>query len=218
MFGLTRRSLLSSVYYLGLAFISLQVVIIPIPPTLLAVTTLPVLLFVVIFVTLYNRQSAARVQAQVLAAELKAANRQLGEYAAQIEDLTIAGERQRLARELHDTLSQGLAGLILQLEAADAHLSQGRLEKARRIIDEAMQKARETLADSRRAIGNLRENNLVELEQALRREVERFQAATGIPCSFHADQIPPLPDPLTETILRIASEALTNVAPPCTGV
>ncbi len=212
LFGLTRRSLLAAVYYLGLAFISLQVVIIPIPPTSLAVTTLPVLLFVVIFVTLYNRQSAARVQAQALAVELKAANHQLSEYAAQIEDLTIAGERQRLARELHDTLSQGLAGLILQLEAADAHLSQSRPEKARRIIDEAMQKARETLADSRRAIGNLRENNLVELRQALRREVERFQAATGIPCSFHADQIPSLPDPLTETILRIASEALTNVA------
>ena len=73
---------------------------------------------------LYNRQGEARARAQALLAELEDANRQLAEYAARVEELTLANERQRMARELHDTLSQGLAGLILQLEAADAHLAQ----------------------------------------------------------------------------------------------
>ena len=60
---------------------------------------------------MYLRQAEARKQAQVLLRDLEAANRQLTEYAARVEDLTIANERQRMARELHDTLSQGLAGL-----------------------------------------------------------------------------------------------------------
>ena len=81
-----------------------------------------------------------------LLAELETANRQLTEYAARVEDLTIAAERQRMARELHDTLSQGLAGLILQLEAADAHLAANRPERARGILEQSMEKARGTPA------------------------------------------------------------------------
>ena len=85
---------------------------------------LPMTFFVAVYVTLYSRQAEARRHAQSLLQDLEAANRQLSEYAARVEDLTIANERQRMARELHDTLSQGLAGLILQLEAADAHLEE----------------------------------------------------------------------------------------------
>jgi two-component system, NarL family, sensor histidine kinase YdfH len=212
MFGLTRRGLMATIYYFTLAFISIQQIITSVPPVLMAVTALPVLIFVVIYVVLYRRQTDAREQAQTLAAELEAANRQLTEYANQVEDLTIAAERQRMARELHDTLSQGLAGLILQLEAADAQLSRQNTEKARQIITLSMQKARESLADARNAISNLRENNLGELEDSLRREIDRFEAATGIPCLFHAEQTPPLPDSVKETLLRTVSEALTNIA------
>jgi len=212
IFGLTRRGLLATIYYFTLAFISIQQISTTIPPVLLAVTAVPVLVFVIIYVVLYSRQATAREQAQILAAELENANRQLCEYAAQVEDLTIAAERQRLARELHDTLSQGLAGLILQLEAADAQLGRQNPEKARQIIAQSMQKARESLTDARNAISNLRENNMGELEDSLRREIDRFEAATGIPCVFHAEQTPPLPDSVKETILRTLSETLTNIA------
>ena len=58
---------------------------------------------------------------------------------------------------LHDTLSQGLAGLILQLEAANAYLESGRAEKAHQIIQNTMERARTTLTDARRAIEDLRE-------------------------------------------------------------
>jgi len=63
---------------------------------------LPMTLFVVIYVVLYQRQAEARERAQALLAELETAHRQLVEYAAQVEDLTLANERQRMARELHD--------------------------------------------------------------------------------------------------------------------
>jgi two-component system, NarL family, sensor histidine kinase YdfH len=212
MFGLTRRGLLATIYYFTLAFISIQQIITTIPPVLLAVTAIPVLIFVVIYVVLYRRQTDAREQAQTLAAELETANRQLTEYAAQVEDLTIAAERQRMARELHDTLSQGLGGLILQLEAADAHLNQNRPKKRAKSLPRPCKKPANPWPTPGNAISNLRENHLGELEDSLRREVDRFEAATGIPCAFHADQTPPLPDTVKETILRTVSEALTNIA------
>ncbi|MCL4393949.1 MAG: histidine kinase dimerization/phosphoacceptor domain-containing protein [Chloroflexi bacterium] len=113
---------------------------------------LPMTLFVVVYVTMYSRQGEARARAQALLAELESAHRQLSEYALRVEDLTIANERQRMARELHDTLAQGLAGLILQLEAADSHLASGNHERAQAILQQAMTRARATLADARSTI------------------------------------------------------------------
>jgi NarL family two-component system sensor histidine kinase YdfH len=173
---------------------------------------IPIALFVVIYVSLYMRQVEAREKAQSLSAELEKANRQLSEYAAQVEDLTIANERQRMARELHDTLSQGLAGLILQLEAADAHLTSNRNNKAQSIIGNAMEQARVTLADARRAIDDLRQPSLDDLDSALRLEISRFTNATGIPVQYHSVPTPPLPDSTKETLVRALAESLTNIA------
>jgi NarL family two-component system sensor histidine kinase YdfH len=212
--GLTWRALLASVYYLMLGAINLAQIseLVSLGWTLLGI--IPMILFVVVYVTLYVRQAEAREQAQTLLTELEAANRQLSEYAAQVEDLTIAAERQRMARELHDTLSQGLAGLILQLEAADAHLSKERPERAQEIIAQTMEQARATLANARRAIGDLRSSAepVPGLEQALGAEVKRFENATGLPCELEVQLKSELPDLIVETGLRIVSEALTNVA------
>ena len=212
LFGLTRQGLLAGVYYLVLFSINLVQLSDWDSSGLLFIGTIPMVIFVVIYVTLYMRQSEAREQAQSLATELEKANRQLSEYAAQVEDLTIANERQRMARELHDTLSQGLAGLILQLEAADAHLTSDRKEKARSIITDAMEQARVTLADARRAIDDLRQPSLDALDSALRLKIDRFTNATGIPVQFSADQTPPVSDSTKETLVRALAEALTNIA------
>ena len=134
MFGLRRAALLASLYYTALAALNLLNTLAFIEAGWWLLGVIPTALFTVIYVLLYLRQTQAREEAQSLAAELESANRQLAEYAAQVEDLTIANERQRMARELHDTLSQGLAGIILQLEAAEAHLASQRAEKARDIL------------------------------------------------------------------------------------
>jgi NarL family two-component system sensor histidine kinase YdfH len=212
LMGLTRRGALAAGYYLILLVISMLQSVGTGFFNQALLTLVLMALFVVIYVVLYMRQNDAREQAQKLAVQLEAANRQLSEYAAQVEDLTIANERQRMARELHDTLSQGLAGIILQLEAADAHLASSRLEKARTIVANAMLQARGTLADARAAIDDLRRPALDDLDTALRREISRFTNATGIPCEFHADIQGVLPGPLLETVARIAAEALTNIA------
>jgi len=66
---------------------------------------IPMLFFVMVYVTMFGRQMRGRQEAQRLLRELEIAHRQLGEYAGRVEDLTVTAERQRMARELHDTLS-----------------------------------------------------------------------------------------------------------------
>ena len=210
--GITRWGILSTLYYVSLSLISFLLFTGPVQAMFWLITIIPIVIFVGMYVTLYVRQADAREKAQALASELEAANRQLTEYAAQLEDLTIANERQRMARELHDTLSQGLAGLILQLEAADAHLANDRREKAQAIIANAMVQARATLADARRAIDDLRQPSRDDLDSALRLETSRFTGATGIPVELHLDPTPPLPEPVKETAVRAVAEALTNIA------
>jgi two-component system, NarL family, sensor histidine kinase YdfH len=210
--GISRWSLLATLYYLSLSLINFLLLNDMGGALFWLLTIIPVVLFVGLYVTLYLRQAEAREQAQALAEELEAANQQLTQYAAQVEDLTIASERQRMARELHDTLSQGLAGLILQLEAVDAHLANNRREKAQAIIANAMVQARATLADARRAIDDLRRPSPDDLDAALRQEVSQFTGATGIPVELHSSQTPPLPESVKETVLRAVAEALTNIA------
>ncbi len=210
----TRLAAVAVIFYLGLAAINFVLISGWQGLPLWALATALVAFFVVAYVSLYTRQAEARDRAQALLSELEAAHRELAEYAARVQDLTLAAERQRMARELHDTLAQGLAGLILQLEAANSHLASGRAERAKEILVQAMARARSTLADARRAIGNLRQGAaaLEDLSEAVRQEADHFAAATGIACTLNLDSLPPLPDDVREHALRVVSEGLTNVA------
>lgn len=208
----SRWSILAILYFLVLSIINISVFTNGSGTVTWLSAAIPIAIFVSLYVALYNRQDAARKQAQALADELEAANRQLTEYAAQVEDLTIANERQRMARDLHDTLSQGLAGLILKLEATDAHLANNHNDKARAIITDAMEQARVTLAEARNAIDDLRQPFLDDLDSAFHLEIDRFTNATGIPVHYDSIQTPPLPDPVMETLIRTLAEVLTNVA------
>jgi two-component system, NarL family, sensor histidine kinase YdfH len=210
--GITRWGIISTLYFLALLLFNLFIFRNTENAIFWIIAIIPNVIFIGMYVTLYIRQAEGREKAQALADELESANKQLTEYSARVEDLSIANERQRMARELHDTLSQGLAGLILQLEAADAHLTNNHNDKAQSIIGNAMLQARSTLADARRAIDDLRQSSLDDLDSALRLEIDRFTNATGIPTIFHSDQTPPLPAPVTETLVRAVAEALTNIA------
>ena len=158
-----------------------------------------------------NQQLAERQQAVDLAESLESANAKLAASAARIEALTLQNERQRMARELHDTLAQGVAGLVLQLEAVKAHLGANRAERAAAIVEQAIARARSTLAESRAAIDDLRAAP-VSLADAVREKTERFTQATGIPCEldFSMDENQ-FPVEITQHALNILDEALANV-------
>jgi NarL family two-component system sensor histidine kinase YdfH len=212
--GINWRGFVATAYFVTLSAINFYLLLRGEQFVVWVLTILPTIVFVLMFVWLFDRQNKAREAAQNALRELDAAHRQLAEYAAQVEDLTLANERQRMARELHDTLAQGLAGLVLQLEAIDSHLSRGNPVKAQSITQQAMDRARSTLADARRAIDDLRSADLskIDLETAVREETDRFTAASGIPCDLSIELPPALSDDVRECARRVVSEGLTNIA------
>lgn len=126
----------------------------------------------------------------------------------------IASERQRMARELHDTLSQGMVGLVMQLEAIKGHLENEHPEQANAIVHHALVRARSALADARRAIDQLRTDAVArgDITSAVQEAVEHFKTLTGLPCTLDITPLPALPASLCEHIFFIIKESLTNVA------
>jgi signal transduction histidine kinase len=121
-------------------------------------------------------------------------------------------ERQRMAREIHDTLAQGLTGIITQLEAAQQ--TGGDAERERR-IGNAKRLARDSLAEARRSVQALRPQALENsrLPEALADEVARWSATSGVPGEVETTGDARALHPEVEvTLLRVAQEALANVA------
>lgn len=168
--------------------------------------------FIVLLMVMYNQQLAERQKAVELAESLESANAKLAAYNAKIEALTLQNERQRMARELHDTLAQGVAGLVLQLEAVKAHLTADRKERAAEIVEQSIARARSTLAESRAAIDNLRAVP-VNATDAVRGQVEYFKQSTGVACeaelSVTENQLAP---EVIDHAMHILSESLTNIS------
>ncbi|WP_410981574.1 sensor histidine kinase [Bacillus cereus] len=128
-----------------------------------------------------------------------------------VEELTLANERQRMARDLHDTLAQGLASLIMQLEAIDAHMQRGNTERSQEIIQQTMVRARKTLHDARLVIDDLRYTTNP-FHKAVEEEIKRFSEATSIHVRFHIQSPPHISGLVKEHCLYLISECLTNIA------
>ncbi|HMZ06968.1 MAG TPA: histidine kinase, partial [Anaerolineales bacterium] len=168
--------------------------------------------FIVLLMVMYNQQLAERQKAVELAESLESANAKLAAYNAKIESLTLQNERQRMARELHDTLAQGVAGLVLQLEAVKAHLSSNRKERAAEIVEQSIARARSTLAESRAAIDNLRAVHFNAMD-AVREQVEHFKQSTGVACEVELSVTENQLDPeVIDHAMNILSESLTNIS------
>jgi len=212
--GNKRLALMGVAFYIFLAIVNVLLLSNLVILTEMLPMFLGAVAFAAFFAYLFNRQVLAREQAQDLLSDLENAHQQLSEYALEVESLTLTNERQRMARELHDTLAQGLAGLILQLEAVDSHLSHGRSKKAQEIVQQAMGRARTTLADARHAIEDLRDPRFTpaDLQTAIREEAERFSHTTGIDCQLQLCNPEGLSSSVAETVLRMVSEGLMNIA------
>lgn len=212
LWGNTRRSLFLGLFFAGMTVSLLFFLIGPNDFGPAIANLLVNGVFITLFMVVLNQQFAEREKAQELADILESANAKLAANAAKIESLTLQNERQRMARELHDTLAQGVAGLVLQLEAVKAHLTSNRIDRASSIVDQALGRARSTLAESRAAIDNLR-TIPANLAEAVREKVDRFTQATGIPCELELSiQKNDFSNEVTEHALNIVGEALANVA------
>ena len=147
-------------------------------------------------------------------ASLEQANAQLIDYAATLEELTISRERNRLARELHDTLAHTLSALSVQLETARAYQDIDPTATAA-VLDMSLAATRSGLQETRQALKALRASPLDDmgLPRALHLlAVETAERANlklnySVPTHF-----PPLSHTIEQCIYRITQEATANVA------
>lgn len=122
-------------------------------------------------------------------------------------------ERNRLARELHDTIAQGLTAINLQLEAAQRSFDRD-AERTRARIQRAADLSRDTLGDVRRSVWALAAPPVASthLAEELASQCARFSARTGVSASAtHAGLPPTIDDAAATQVLRIVQEALHNV-------
>src|SRR5262249_32974474 len=120
-------------------------------------------------------------------------------------------ERNRMAREIHDTLAQEFAGILLHLEAAKTSYE---TEAASECLARARELAKCGLEDARRMLLGLRPKSLegALLSDALRQLAECFSRDCGIHCTFSANGRPHrLPEGIENELYRVAQEALCNV-------
>jgi PAS domain S-box-containing protein len=127
--------------------------------------------------------------------------------------MAVTAERNRMAREIHDTLAQGFTGVIVQLEAAADARARGLLEESEEHLARAGNLARESLQEARRSVHALRPRRLEQgnLCEALRRLMSEMTAGTSIVAELTLEGEPrTIPGSWEENILRIGQEALTN--------
>ncbi|AJA46414.1 signal transduction histidine kinase [Clostridium pasteurianum DSM 525 = ATCC 6013] len=173
--------------------------------------TIPFLLIAVIAVVAYSsiffKQVKLRIHTQKILKELELAY-------DRVEELTLTNERQRMARDLHDTLSQGLAGVIMQLEAVNANLNKNNTARAQEIVKNAMVHARKTLADSRLVIDDLRNEDNLEIDfvNLIEDEVAKFKNISNIFVNLDINIKSKLYTKVIEYILYIVRECLNNIA------
>jgi PAS domain S-box-containing protein len=158
----------------------------------------------------YRREEIELMQA--LAHQVMLALR-LTELADQSRRAAILEERNRMARDIHDTLAQGFTGVIMQLEAAEKAIERRRPKLVNEYLRRAGKLARQSLSEARRSMHALRPEALKESNfwDALKEMIKSITVGTALHPSFKAqgkvDQLPPV---WQENLLHIGQEALAN--------
>jgi signal transduction histidine kinase len=141
------------------------------------------------------------------------ANRRLRHYATTLEQLAVTQERNRMSRELHDTLAHTLSGLAVQLEAARS-LWRSAPERSYAMLEDSLLATRSGLAESRKAIQALRASPLEDLglTLALRNLAESAASRSGASLSLETPaNLEKLAPDVEQCLFRVAQEALENI-------
>lgn len=144
--------------------------------------------------------------------ELERANARLRKYAIYTEQLAQTRERNRLARELHDTLAHTLSSVAVQLEAVKA-LFDNNQEEAKKGLERSLVTTRNGLNETRRALNDLRTSELENfgLCQSLRNLLQSGAARGGFKYTENlTESLNLLPDEISHAIYRTVQEAVDN--------
>jgi len=143
---------------------------------------------------------------------LEEANLQLTHHANTLDKLATSRERNRLARELHDTMAHTLSGLVIQLETVKAYMDTD-TQVARAKLEKSLTIGHSGLTETRRALKALRASPLEEfgLELAIKLMAEDSARQAGLTLDLSVtDNLPALSHDVEQCIYRIAEEAITN--------
>lgn len=162
---------------------------------------------------LMTQQRRQRAALAAAATEQARTNEQLLHYATSLEELTISRERNRLARELHDTLAHSLSAVTVQLGAVET-LWESSPDAAKALLTQADESARDGLDEARRALQALRASPLEDLGLVLALEALTKEAAVRTGAKPHLDMpkvgLTFLEPHIEQSIYRVAQEALEN--------
>lgn len=144
--------------------------------------------------------------------ELAIAHEKLHHYALQIENQATLQERNRIAREIHDSLGHALTAQSIQLENALLFL-QSNTDRTRMFLTQAKQLGSQALKEVRQSVAALRTDPLQRqsLEDAIASSVNEFFSLTGIKPDCTISLTHPLTTEVSTVIYRILQEALTNI-------
>jgi signal transduction histidine kinase len=166
------------------------------------------------FVVLKDRAENAQRESQSLLEELSKAHEQLQEHAAQIEELAIMKERNRLARDLHDSVTQSLYSLTLFTQAARERASAGDLAQSERSLARIADTAGQALKEMRLLVYELRPPTLEErgLVEALEQRLDMVERRSGVRTRLiiEAEEDFRLPEYVEDELYHIGQEALNN--------
>lgn len=169
--------------------------------------------FFAAFATQTVLANEAQAESQHLLGELQEAHARLQAYAAQAEALAVSEERNRMAREMHDTLGHRLTVAAVQLQAIE-RLVQADPQRAAEMAGTVREEVRMALAELRQTVAALRAPLEADfpLDPALRHLAADFQAATGIAVTLTLpDPLPAIPPTHRLALYRGAQEGLTNI-------
>ena len=145
-------------------------------------------------------------------ASLRDANQQLAQYTVTLEQLTVSRERNRMARDLHDTLAHTLSAVSIQLEAVTT-IWESSPDVARQRIEKIQGITRDGLNETRQALQALRSSPLEDLGLTMALHVMALKASERAGFRLHFTMPETMPDLLPEielNLYRIAEEALNN--------
>lgn len=132
--------------------------------------------------------------------------------ATQAQQSAIVAERNRMARDIHDSLAQSLTGVVMQLNAATEFLTT-QPQQTQACIVRAQDLAKQGLSEARRSVWLLYHNDSTasSLSDALNRLVEQMATGTTVAIALNVEGVPYCLDaPISLNLLRIAQESLTN--------
>ena len=164
------------------------------------------------FIAIIREAEAAREESQKQQADLQAAHRQLQSYTAQAEELAVLQDRNQLARNLHDSVTQTIFSMRLTAEAANMLLEQNPA-RVKAELEKLQTLAKSALAEIRSLIFELRPTAVTELGlvPALRHHIMILERQYSLTVDLQVSGEPHLPELEAQRLFRISQEALNNV-------